>query len=133
MTPADWKTVETRLGLEYHPVELLCDGYRVRLELQRVGKMRLAITFFINGWQRGEWLLEDCEERRRFHPVSYRNALGRKTKNMYRSFPKRLLKEFKIDLDKKRAFYGVYWKSFASMKRHFIKNNKSIELIAEQL
>lgn len=117
MTPADWKTVETRLGLEYHPVELLCDGYRVRLELQRIGKMRLAITFFINGWQRGAWLLDDCEER--------------KTKDMYRSFPKWMLKELQIDLNEKRAFYGVYWKSFGGMKRHFIKNNKSIELIAE--
>jgi hypothetical protein len=133
MNNADWKEVEKRLGLQFHPVELMCDGYRLYLELQRVSNLRLAITFHINGWFRGKWMIEDCEERRRFFPVSFRSIYGQKRKNWYKSWPKWMLRDLKIDLNEKHAVYGVSWSSFTSLKRHLIKNNNSIEMFREGL
>ncbi|MCX5822398.1 MAG: hypothetical protein NTY86_02530 [Deltaproteobacteria bacterium] len=131
MTDAEWDLVKKRLGVQYRPVNLLIDGYHVTLELTRIGAYKLAITFFIDGHFKGIWFSQDCEERRRFFPMTLRNVYDLKARAAFRRFSKSTRAIMKIDPDQKYPTYGFCWTSFARMKRHFIKSNKSIELTGE--
>jgi hypothetical protein len=64
--------------------------------------------------------------------MSLRSVYGRRIRHMYSKWPKYLLKKHQIDLDKKHPVYGVCWTSFPRLKRHFCKNNKSIEFKPEE-
>lgn len=66
MTKEEWKRVEEALTHFFHPVDLKADGYDVTLILERVGAYQNKIMVYIGGEFRGQWMAEDCEERRRF-------------------------------------------------------------------
>ncbi|TEB10024.1 hypothetical protein Pmgp_02719 [Pelotomaculum propionicicum] len=107
-----------------------CDGYEVTLRLGRISQFKNAILVYINGEVRGEWLLKDCEERRRFFQPVKRSVLSRKTCSGLRKISKKLRQKAGLpDPDAKYTYYCPYWTSFKSLKRHLIKNNDSIELI----
>lgn len=131
MTDAEWDLIKKRLGSQYHPVNLLIDGYLVNLELTRIGVYKLAITFFIDGHFKGIWLSRDCEERRRFFPMTLRNVYDLKARAAFKKFSKSTREMVHIDFEQKYASYGFCWTSFPRMKQHFIKNNTSIELTGE--
>ena len=130
MTKQDWAYVEGRLKKQYHRVGLNCDGYRVSLLLSRVGDFELAITVFVNGEINGSWLVNDCEERRRFMKPTTKYVMSAKDhKSWVKDFGKRWLKAHGTDVDKTYTSYLPWWKSFRSLKAHLIKNNSSIELV----
>lgn len=134
MTPRDWKEVEERLAMLYSSgVRLRCDGYEVRLILERVSQFRNAIRVYVGGVFRGKWLLEDCEERRRFLRPVKRSLHSRRSKAALRKIPKRVRRQVGLpDPDAKIVCYSFYWTSFKALKAHLIKHNKSIELVREQ-
>jgi hypothetical protein len=126
MSKEDWAEVEKHLDSLYHPIKLDCDGYRLSLSLARVESMKLAITLHVNGWWKGEWLINDCEERRRF----FRPIIRRKyKKNHFKDFSKKSLKVWGIDPDAKYTYYHCHWTNFTSLRRHLERNNKEITLI----
>ncbi len=129
MKDADWKHVEETLAILYHPVELDCDGYRLRLELVRIGKMELGICFHVNGSFQGAWVREDCEERRRFFRPIVRPAYTGAFRKSLGKLRKATRKELGVDLEKTFTYYAMHWTSFKSLKRHLVKNNQNIELI----
>lgn len=132
MNKEDWAKVEEALKVQYNFVELDCDGYKVRLTLEQSGQFKLSITVYVNGWFRGEWFSRDnqSEEARRFFPTKYINAYSAQEKKSWsKIFSKKELKARNIDLNARREYKGFTWTSFRSMKRHFIKHNKEIQLI----
>ena len=133
MTEEDWAVVEKRLRNLYSSVTLNCDGYVVYLQLRQISQFKLGILVYVNGISKGSWLFEECEERRRFLPISYLRAYKLKERKMYQRFGKATLKEWNIDLDKKIPLYGFYWTSFQRMKRHFCKNNTTIGLVSDEV
>lgn len=134
MTKQDWAYVEEQLKKQFVIVNLICDGYRLSLQLSRIGKMSLAIFIYVNGELNGRWILDDCEERRRFFYPRVRYAMSEKDrKSWVKDFGKRWLKAHNIDVDKTYTDYLPWWRSFHSLKTHLIKNNTSIELVAEAL
>ena len=66
MTKEEWKQAEEALTHFFHPVELKVDGYDITLILERVGVYQNKIMVYIGGEFRGQWMAEDCDERRRF-------------------------------------------------------------------
>lgn len=66
MTPELWKKVEAALLFPWGRVDLQCDDYRLTLTVVQIKRLRYAIHIFVNGVFLGEWMGEDCEERRRF-------------------------------------------------------------------
>ena len=50
-----------RLNSAYGGAELICDGYRINLEVRRVSEtsLRYAVCVFVNGVWKGDW----CQER----------------------------------------------------------------------
>ncbi len=125
MTQEDWKQVEEKLSWPYGVAILHCDGYRLTLQVKQ-DKMRLVILFYVDGWFKGEWLLNDCEERRRFcrpqeryiHPAKMRTPKLIKIHKKY-GWPLP---------DKKITSYWPWWNNFKTLKAHLIKNNKSVEI-----
>lgn len=130
MTPQEWKEVENSLAVLWAPVKLRCDGYEVTFILERISQMKNAILLYIGGVCKAKWALEDCEERRRFLCPVQKSVYSRKQKEGLKKFSKKLRAKYNLpDLDEKFTYYRLYWTNFKSLKRHLIKNNKSIELV----
>lgn len=128
MTNGDWKYMEEELDRIYGRVELLCDGYRVQFQYGAIGKRLFIHTAYINGWFKGSWLLDDCEERRRFYRKRSVFALPLKLRKLEKKLGKRILRQRNIDPDKRIDHYDFKWTSFNQLKKHLIANNNSIEL-----
>lgn len=130
MNPQEWKEVEKSLEDLWSLVKLKCDGYEVAFALRRISQMKNGILVFVNGGFKGKWLLEDCEERRRFLCPLKKSVYSKKQQEGLKKFSKRLRKKVGLpDPDVKYTCYYPYWTSFRSLKSHLIKNNKSIELV----
>lgn len=127
ITPQDWKEIEQRLKDFYHQVKLICDGYEVTLMLQRLDQFRNAIAVYVNGKFEGKWLIEDCEERRRFLCPKTKNYYSRKEMATFKKISKKMFNE--IQAKNKFVYYEPYWTSFRALKSHLVKNNEQIELV----
>ncbi|MDL2294675.1 hypothetical protein LJC60_08650, partial [Ruminococcaceae bacterium OttesenSCG-928-D13] len=119
MTKAEWEKVEQALSNFFTTVTLDVDGYKVQLRLARITTYRNALEIFVNGFFKGEWLINDCEERRRFLP--------RKVKHLYTaSQVEKLRKELKVSkksIEKHNPsfdYYSTHWTSFSALKKHLI-------------
>lgn len=129
MTKEEWKKVEEDLKSPFRTVRLNCDGYKLSLALVRISTYQMGICPYIDGKIKGEWLLKDCEERRRFFDRGERSILTAKGKKEYAKLSKKRQKELH-----EKYFYDVYkpyWTSFRRLKKHLMENNESIELIKE--
>lgn len=128
MTQEQWNIVESRLQFYGGHVRLKIDDYHVALYVAQY-KMKLVIAIYVDGEIRGEWIVNDCEIRRKFYQCSNHSLLSRKDKE-------KLKREKKAVREKAMKMYGYqsfspYWTSFRSLKRHLIQNNTSIELCEE--
>jgi len=134
MKKEDWEEVEIRVFNSYLGAKLLVDGYTLTLRvLRNIKEMRLEIVPYVNGTLEGSWVLEDCEERRRFmRPVTI-SAWNAKARETMRKQPKSLLKKLNINPDEKLVYYSFSWLSFRPLMRHLIANNKNIELVGESI
>ncbi|MBW2599982.1 MAG: hypothetical protein JRC60_07915 [Deltaproteobacteria bacterium] len=130
MSNDDWKYVEERLRVLWTGVELMCDGYRIRLDLKQISQFRNVITVTINGWFRGKWLMRGDvnEEGRRFFPTRQRYLYSGKSRAVFKKMSKQTLKRLRIDPDEKYSYKDYAWRSFNALKKHLIENNQSIEL-----
>lgn len=128
MTDKDWEYVEKELNSFFNQVYLKCDEYDLTLTLERICQFKNAIMFYVDGSFKGKWLLDDCEERKRFCRKGQNSIYSPKQKSELKKMGKRFLKERGIDLTKKIDYYSNSWNSFNSLKQHLIKNNTNIEL-----
>ena len=126
MTSGEWKTVEDTLNRVYGRVSLLCDGYKVTLTTDVIGKLKLGIIVYVNGKSGFSWLNKECDERNKF--------LCRKEKPLFSAatakIEKKLAKLCKRPSrhDKKYAYWLPYWTNVTALRRHFCKHNRSIQL-----
>lgn len=129
-TKDEWAQINKRLKVLYSSVFLRVDGYTVTLRLGQVSQFRNAIGVWVNGWFKGEWLINNTDEARRFYPLRSKDVCTPAVK-------KRLVKAFgkkqaaTLGAFKKIEHYETYWTSFTALKRHLIANNEHIELIVD--
>ncbi|MFW5435227.1 hypothetical protein [Paenibacillus apiarius] len=129
MTTEDWKTVEKNLRHLHYPVELNCDGYPVTLVLERVTPFKNGIAVYIDGTVKSSWLIDDCEERRRFMRPITKSLF---TKKQLESAKKISKKYYKEAVAQKYTCHDHRWYSFRSLKSHLIKNNEVIEITSRK-
>lgn len=128
MTVEEWAIVERKLSVPYGSVKLEIDGYNAEVVCTPTkNPLKYELVVFIDGKFKVEWINNDCEIRRRFcckHKTSLLTAEQKKKL-------KRERKAVREEIEKQMTSYYYYpfWNSFGSMKSHFIKNNKSIELL----
>jgi hypothetical protein len=125
-TAEQWKCAEERLIGSFGHVQLQCDAYTLTLECRLVKPRRYSIYIFIDGWFRGEWLLKDCEERRRFlrpvtRPLHSRKFIGA----MKKIYGKKKLPD---DCHRTVTYHHPDWPSFGPLRRHLLNHNKSVRI-----
>lgn len=133
MTKEEWGQVNEQLDHAYGRAELMCDGYRLTLRVQRLKPgLRYAIAVYVGGWWRGEWALEDCEERRRFLQPCKAYAFKPKERARLKAMKPRMRKMLGWDPDKTITYYRSWWGSFDALRRHLVRNNKVVELAPKE-
>jgi hypothetical protein len=132
ITKEQWKAIEDELSHPYGCCVLMCDGYRLSLEVRCVSRLRYGIHAFVNGVWKGEWVMNaECEETRRFmcpesrfvHTPKMRASLVK----IYGG--KRCPRDKLADINKKLTLYTPIWPSVTLLRRHLVKHNTSIELV----
>lgn len=122
------------LNSQLHSVDLKCDGYTVRLYLQRVQDLKLATEVFVDGWVKGEWLTNpDKHPESKFFPYRYKHFYSpSKKKIILKRWGKRRAYELFPDLDKKLEYRGTHFSSGRAALNHLIKVSDSIELLTKE-
>lgn len=123
MTNEEWNKVEQTLLSPFGSVKLKIDGYNVSVTCMPEKPLHYCMYVFIDG----KFNVEDCEIRRRFCQQHTKSLLNAKQKKQLKHESKYIRDAVKKDMSCK--YYLPLWRSFRSMKSHFIKNNKSIELV----
>lgn len=106
--------------------EFQCDGFRLALERTILRGGTLAYVPYVNGVFSGEWLLNDCEERRRFFCRKVEPLHSRKQVETYREIAKLTRKQYN---NPDFITYLPYWRHFEACKTHLIANNADITII----
>lgn len=127
MTSEDWKIVEFTLLSPFSSVKLKIDNYNVSIVCEQEKPLHYCFVVYIDGIFKCKWLMEDCDIRRRFYQQHTKSMLNSKQKKQLKHESKYVREKIKKNMSCK--YYLPYWKSFKSLKSHFIKNNDSIELI----
>lgn len=128
MTKQEWDEAEKALKDFFHQVHFCIDGYKVTVRLVRVSTYKNAIAIYVDGVFRGEWLINECEYRRRFLPKKEKHLFTAKQMEDLRK-QLRLSKKACERYNSTFTYYDAHWASFAAMKRHLIANNDNIELV----
>lgn len=129
MTTQEWDEVEKELNSIYSRVKLKCDQFEISIMLTRVNQFKNALLVYVNGQIKGEWMLKECEESRRFFRKVTKSNLSPKKKKEYLKLPRKL--QMELGLDKTFSYYTAEWKSFKALKKQLIAQNESIELISK--
>lgn len=127
MTKEDWDYVEKGCSHPYGHVQLMCDGFVLDLTVEEVGKLKYAIIPYVNGYIKGKWLLEDCEERRRFCRPVTRPKLSRRMQALEERLAR--LEKRPSRHDVKITGWMLHWPTFGPLRRHLIRNNTDITLV----
>jgi hypothetical protein len=129
MTKAEWDEIKQTLSFPWGAVTLLVDGFTLTLQVKRVSDLKFEIFPYVNGEFKGSWGLNKTEEAVRFlRPKTLHLYSPTQKAKITKGLSKKLIKEWFPDLDKKKTYYSWGWSSFASLKAHLIKHNKSIEM-----
>lgn len=134
MTAEEWKTVEEALShCPFGRVKLIADGYELTISFARDGKSGLKYCYvvYVNGMIRGEWVLNDCEERRRFYCPKTHSPLTAKDKARLKKERKSVQKAVaEMAAEMSYTTYLPYWNSLKALKKHLEANNQHIEIKA---
>ena len=136
MTAEQWKKAENMLSTVLGVVKMKVDGYNITICYAREKPTKYLLAVYVNGEIRGEWLTTDCEIRRKFYYCGEKQFFSAKEKKkIFADFTKREQARFEKENHDRLyyKYYTPYFGSFRTLKAHFIKNNKSIELVEENI
>ncbi len=134
MTKEEWLEAENKMSGPHGMVDMRIDGYDVSLRVAKSGKLKYCIAVYVNGYIKGEWLVKDCEIRRKFFRCGVKSAFSKKEKDkIFKGMSKKQREKFEAEnYDRLHyKYYEPYFSSFKTLKSHFIKNNTSIEMVRE--
>lgn len=121
MTAEQWNGIEERLKGAFGAVKLKVDGHEIDLQKKQLDENRLGILVFIDGWFKGEMLSDENLCKRFF---------CKKELYLWTPRQKKVMKKLKDpSWNAKRTYYLPYFLKFADLKKTFVRNNESIELI----
>lgn len=129
MTNEEWKAVEEELShCPFGRAVLLADGYELTITFCRDGKSGLKFCYvvYVNGQIKGEWVINDCEERRRFYCAKKRTLLSAKDKARLKKEKKSVQKAVTSEMS--YVAYLPYWNSVRALKKHLEANNQNISI-----
>lgn len=135
--PGQWNGIENTLdNVLFQEVRLLIDGYRVAARKVVTGKNQLGILIYVNGEIRGEWVTaaddgEPVEVARRFWREKRRSLYPpKKRAQLVKAYGKRRVRQYFPDIDKVLRIWLPEWKSARALRRHLVKHNDDIRVLA---
>lgn len=130
MKKEDWAYVEEVLSGVYRSIKLRVDGAVVTFQRTLVRKNQIGICTYVDGWFKGIWLnpADNHPETQYLRPYS-RLMYSAKTRNSMKALSKKRLKEMELDPNARHSYVSFYWHSVSSIRKHYEKTFKSIELI----
>ena len=136
MTAEDWKDAEKMLSTILGHIKLRIDGYNVSIGYVKETPTKYCLAVYIDGVFKSEWLINDCEIRKRFCRKIKKQVLSSKEKSkLINEIGKKAFELFCKENPNKLyyTYYEPYFGSFRTLKAHLIKNNLSIELVREKV
>ncbi|MDO8180177.1 MAG: hypothetical protein Q7T62_18165 [Undibacterium sp.] len=132
ITKEQWTQVETELSGSWGHVEMLIDGFKVTLQIERIKSLKYTIVTYVNGQWCGKWTREDSDEGKRFFCPKASFLLTAKCRaDLIKIWGGKRCPKAKLDeLNKKYTTRLPHWNNVKSMRRHFEKNNQSLELVS---
>jgi len=122
--------IEYELAVPYGMVRLMCDGYRVDIQVSKVKPLKYELMVYVNGEWKGSWVKGDCEEAKRFMRPMHRPKYTAKFRTgMTKVYGARRVRKEIPDLDDKVTHYLPTWLSAKPMLRHFAKTCSDIQLV----
>lgn len=132
MNKSEWESVQKAIESPGGWAKLLVDSYEVDLILLPVSAYKKEIAVYVNGYIKQEWILgktpQGEEIRRRFYCEHKKCLIKKPNEKMTR---KEIQAFEKAKKQYTYSYYLPYWSSFSSLRRHFVKNNQSIEIRKE--
>lgn len=131
ITKEQWDEIEVMLSGSIGRVELLIDGFKVTLQIERIKNLKYTIMTYVDEKFCGVWMAEDSVIGIRFYrPVSRFLHKAKFRAEMIKIYggkrcPKAKLEEF----NKKHTLLDPTWNNVKSMRRHFEKNNKDLSVV----
>ncbi|MFZ6775819.1 hypothetical protein ACO0LD_03230 [Undibacterium sp. Ji83W] len=133
ITKEQWAEVEANLSSAWGVVELEIDGYKINLRVAREKSLKYVVMIYVNGVMDGKWLSpdSDADETKRFFRKISKYALKPKARaeliKIYggKRCPKADLARF----NQQYSYFSPVWSNVKDMRRHFVKNNQSIEVV----
>lgn len=131
ITKEQWEQVESELSGSWGHVEMMIDWFKVDLRVERVKSLKYTIMTYVNGQFCGKWMRDDSDEGRRFFRVSssFVFSASHRAEVIKIYGGKRCPKAKLEEINKKYTTLMPNWSSVKSMRRHFEKNNQSLELV----
>lgn len=126
-TEEQWKLIKDVALDRYCGVKFLIDGYAVKVQINRVSDLKLALYVSVDGKINAGWMdprnSDYADIQKRFLKETKVPCIRSTAKNI-RIFGKKYIK----DINKKKTLimYDVMWNSFKSLRRHLVSNNDSI-------
>ena len=113
-------------------VDLLCDGYRVTLAVERYSGLKYRVITYVNGYWKGEWFSGPSE-----HPEQ--KFLNRRERPLaspkQKADAEKILGKRAVAKDpwysKKLVTYDISWASGSAAINHLCRVCDSIEIVAE--
>ena len=132
MEQADWDELKEQMASPYGSMALKCDGYELNLYQVTDPKTNSwYTTIYVDGYFKGIWF--QCvnrtgepahEETRRFMRKVTRGLYNKRDIEFHRRVHGKRAAEKAADI--KWYTYDHCWKSFNSLKKHLLANNKEI-------
>lgn len=132
MNDEQWKKAEEIVSCPYGILRLKIDGYNITVIMAHEKGLKYCLAVYVNGKIKGEWIVNDCEERRRFyHQVTKNTLTAKKKAEMIKTVGKRRFEKWVKENPELYSYkyYEPYFGSFRMLKSHFVKNNESIEMV----
>lgn len=122
-----------QLSHPYGSVNLLCDGYKITLNVERSVKLTYRVVTYINGWWKGEW----CIGSREFPEQKFLNrretpvATAKQRAAFEKAFGKRAAAKDPF-FTAKVVHYDLSWASGKAAINHLCRVCDSIDLLGKE-
>ena len=125
----DWARIEAELSHPFGRVDLRVDErWDCGLRVEPWKALQYRICVYIDGWFRGEWIVNDCAERRRFYRRIESPLWPRaKVADVVKRFGKKEAE--RLGMFKKSVHWSFSWPSARGLRRHLVKCGGSIRLL----
>lgn len=124
-------SIERELNSAHGYIHLQCDDYRVSVQVSLLKTRTYVLFVYVDEWIRGEWLRDDCEQRRRFMCAKSMALYSAKRRaEIIKAFGKRAAAKHFPRLNDRHTYWLPYWTSARSMLRHFCANNQKVTVLS---